>query len=145
MQKDSPHYKVALAGLYGFLDPIPIGFFFAAWLFDIIYVFSFNPLWTNTATWLITLGLFLSIIPRLIGLAYYLQRRSKPQFYSQDIAVHFWLTALAIVLSIVNAFVHSRDAYAVVPQGVQLSTAVVIILAIAYTKLAVGLYRQENT
>lgn len=50
--------------------------------------------------------------------------------------IYFWLWLVAIVLAIFNAFVHSRDAYAVVPLGVLLSTAVVILLLIAHVQLA---------
>jgi len=45
------------------------------------------------------------------------------------------------LLAIVNAFIHSRDAYAVVPLGVILSTLVVILLLLANVQLAL---RQRN-
>ncbi|MDI6935983.1 hypothetical protein QMN21_30985, partial [Serratia sp. Se-PFBMAAmG] len=49
---------------------------------------------------------------------------------------HFWLSLLAIVVAIANAFIHSRDAYAVVPLGVTLSTLVVALLLLANVQLA---------
>ena len=42
----------------------------------------------------------------------------------------FWLHLVGIVAAIVNAFVHSRDAYAVVPEGVWLSVATVALFVI---------------
>lgn len=55
-----------------------------------------------------------------------------------SVKLHFWLNLLAIVLAIINAFVHSRDAYAVVPQGLVLSAIVVALLSLANILLAVG-------
>lgn len=54
------------------------------------------------------------------------------------VKLHFWLNLIAIVLAIINAFVHSRDAYAVVPQGLVLSAIVVALLSLANILLAVG-------
>ncbi|QKJ89078.1 hypothetical protein PMPD1_4174 [Paramixta manurensis] len=127
------HSGLALA-LYGLLNPIPPGFFIAAWIFDIIYVYSYNSLWTLAATWLITFGLIISIIPRLINLVHVwvganLSQTSAPR-------VDFWLNVLVIILSIFNAFIHSRDAYAVVPQGVIISTLVVLLLCVTNIQLA---------
>ena len=49
------------------------------------------------------------------------------------------LFTMAIVLAIFNAFIHSRDAYAVVPAGVILSTLVVVLLLLANVQLALRL------
>ena len=43
-----------------------------------------------------------------------------------------------IVLAIFNAFVHSRDAYAVMPAGLWLSIATVLLLALGEALLAVS-------
>lgn len=55
-----------------------------------------------------------------------------------SVKLHFWLNLIAIVLAIVNAFVHSRDAYTVVPQGVVLSAIVVALLSLANILLALA-------
>jgi uncharacterized membrane protein len=49
----------------------------------------------------------------------------------------FWLNLFAIVAAIVNAFVHSRDAYAVVPTGLWLSVCTVLLLSIGRIAMAV--------
>lgn len=126
------HSSLAVAA-YGLLNPLPVGFFTAAWFFDIIYTSSFNPLWTQAAAWLITFGLLLAIIPRIINLVY-VWKQGFSTFSAPK--VDFWLSALAIVFSIINAFIHSRDAYAVAPQGVIFSTLVVILLAITNIQMA---------
>ncbi|CAK6493119.1 hypothetical protein PANNVG_01816 [Pantoea sp. Nvir] len=129
MTRHSGRSAFAVA-LYTLLEPVPLGFFVAAWIFDIIYLNSYVVEWTHAASWLIAIGLVIAIIPRLIALIDLFRGSSRAE------KVHFWLTLLAIVLAIVNAFVHSRDAYAVVPSGVTLSTCVVVLMLIANVQLA---------
>ncbi|MBK0081062.1 hypothetical protein IAE49_17500 [Kosakonia sp. S58] len=133
MQTTSGPSRVAIA-LYELLNPLPLGFFTAAWIFDILYLKSSQIMWTDAASWLIAIGLVLAIVPRLINLVqvWFTQR----PLATAAVKIHFWLWLLAIVLAIFNAFVHSRDAYAVVPLGVILSTAVVALLLIANVQLA---------
>ncbi|WP_086871426.1 DUF2231 domain-containing protein [Kosakonia pseudosacchari] len=133
MQTLSGPSRATLA-LYELFNPLPTGFFVAAWIFDILYIKTFQIMWTDAASWLIAIGLLIAIIPRLISLVqvWVTQRHSVTKAEK----LHFWLWLVAIVLAIFNAFVHSRDAYAVVPSGVFLSTAVVILLLIAHVQLA---------
>ncbi|MDU3078065.1 MAG: DUF2231 domain-containing protein, partial [Mixta calida] len=127
---------------YEFLTPIPLGFFTAAWIFDIIYLNSPHPMWTKSASWLIAFGLIIAIIPRLINLVQVWVGVSWPQ--TSPVKIHFWANLLAIVLAIFNAFVHSRDAYAVAPAGVILSTLVVALLCLANIQLALRLRSAEG-
>ncbi|RJT43457.1 DUF2231 domain-containing protein [Rahnella woolbedingensis] len=120
--------------LYELLNPIPLGFFVAAWIFDILYMKTFITLWTDAANWLIVLGLIIAVIPRLINL---FQVWTGPKSVSDSaLKLHFWLNLMAVVLAIFNAFIHSRDAYAVVPAGVILSTLVVVLLLLGNVQLA---------
>lgn len=135
------HSALAVA-LYEFLNPIPLGFFTAAWIFDIIYLNSPHPMWTKSASWLIAFGLIIAIIPRLINLVQVWVSVSWPQ--TSPVKIHFWANLLAIVLAIFNAFVHSRDAYAVAPAGVILSTLVVALLCLANIQLALRLRSAEG-
>ena len=133
MQNTSGQSRIT-AALYALFNPIPIGFFVAAWIFDILYIQSFQPLWADAASWLIVFGLVLAIIPRLINLVQvWITQR---QWATPAIKISFWLWLLAIVLAIINAFFHSRDAYAVVPLGVILSTIVVVLLVVDNVQLA---------
>ncbi|WP_273868229.1 DUF2231 domain-containing protein [Serratia odorifera] len=127
-------YSTLAVGLYELLNPIPLGFFVAAWVFDIIYLNSFVLMWTHAASWLIAIGLVIAIIPRLINLVQVWVGRRDPQ--GAPVKLHFWLNLLAILLAIFNAFIHSRDAYAVVPMGAILSTLVVVLLLLANLQLA---------
>ncbi len=124
--------------LFTLFEPLPLGFFFAAWLFDIIYLQTFVIMWTKSASWLIAIGLLLAIPPRIISLVYLFRHADASE------KTHFWLSLLAIVLAIVNAFIHSRDAYAVVPLGVTLSTLVVVLLLIANVQAALRQRRAQG-
>jgi uncharacterized membrane protein len=128
--------KIATA-LYELLNPIPLGFFVAAWIFDILYMKTFINMWTDAANWLIVLGLLIAVIPRLINL---IQVWSSPKPLADSaVKLHFWLNLVAVILAIFNAFIHSRDAYAVVPAGVILSTGVVVLMLLANVQLALRL------
>ena len=131
----APHRSVLADAVYGLLNPLPFGFFVAALIFDITYARTAVVLWNKGAAWLIVFGLLIAVIPRFVNLA-------QVWITSRHIArradrLDFWLNLFAIVAAIFNAFVHSRDAYAVVPAGVWLSTCTVILLAIAHVVMAV--------
>ncbi len=83
--------------------------------------------WANFSAWLITAGLLvtgLAVVLLLIDFA--TGRAGRLNTGS------FLLVAAAALLSLVNAFVHSRDAWtSVVPQGIWLSAATTILLVIA--------------
>jgi uncharacterized membrane protein len=130
----APRRSVVADAVYGLLNPIPFGFFVAALIFDILYARTAELLWGKGAAWLITFGLLLAVVPRLLNLAqvWLTSRRTALRTDKLD----FWLNLFAIVAAIFNAFVHSRDAYAVVPAGVWLSICTVILLSIAHVAVA---------
>ena len=99
-------------------------------IFDIVYARSGEPMCVKSAAWLIALGLVFAVIPRLINLVQCGSPRGTPQPAAGRI--DFGLNLLAIVAALVNAFVHTRDAYAVVPEGVWLSATTVLLLVIAH-------------
>ena len=131
----TPRTSVLADALYGLLNPIPFGCFVAALIFDIVYMRSAVMLWDKAAAWLIVIGLFAAIIPRLLNLVQvWIAPGSGVQ---RGARLAFWLNALAIIAAIFNAFVHSRDAYAVVPAGVWLSVCTVALMAIGNIVVAV--------
>lgn len=127
--------SVVANAIYELLNPIPFGFFVAALIFDIVYARTGGTLWGKGAAWLIAIGLIFAIVPRLVNLAqvWITSRRTAMRADRVD----FWLNLLAIVAAIFNAFVHSRDAYAIVPASVWLSACTVILLSIAHIVIAV--------
>lgn len=132
VKSGSPQFR-ATSAVFNLLDPIPFGFFVAVLIFDIIYARSADILWMKSAAWLVSMGLLFAIIPRLINLYYVWFGKNRT---TVAVKIDFWLNLLGIIAAIVNAFVHSRDAYAVIPDAVWLSVATVLALAIGKIILA---------
>lgn len=116
------------SAIFNVLDPIPFGFFVAGLIFDVIYFKTANVMWVKGAAWLISIGLVIAILPQLINLAvvWFGKRRVR----SRHQVLNFWLNVVAIVAALINAFVHSRDAYAVMPTGMLLSVVTVVAMAL---------------
>ena len=126
--RPEPRRSIVAESIYGLLNPIPFGCFVAALIFDILYSETAVMLWDKAAAWLIVFGLLFAVVPRLVNLAqvWVTSRRTATRTDKLD----FWLNLSATVVAIVNAFVHSRDAYAVVPAGLWLSICTVLLLSI---------------
>jgi uncharacterized membrane protein len=133
--RPEPRRSIVAESIYGLLNPIPFGCFVAALIFDIIYSETAVMLWDKGAAWLIVFGLLFAVVPRLVNLTqvWITSRRTATRTDKLD----FWLNLFAIVVAIVNAFVHSRDAYGVVPTGLWLSVCTVILLSIGNLVVAV--------
>jgi uncharacterized membrane protein len=127
--------SIVAESIYSLLNPIPFGCFVAALIFDYIYAKTAVMLWDKSAAWLIFFGLLFAVVPRFVNLAqvWITSRRTATRTDKLD----FWLNLFAIVLAILNSFVHSRDAYAVVPAGMLLSACTVILLAIGHVAMAI--------
>lgn len=135
MTRSTPTYRPGFAtATFRLLNPVPYGLFVGTLIFDITYANTSNVFWGKGAAWLVTTGLLFAIIPRLINLC---QVWLAPRYLVTAIAkLDFWLNLLGIAAAIVNAFVHSRDAYAMVPQNVILSVITVVLLGIGQVALA---------
>ena len=98
----------------------------AAFASDIMYSQNSLMQWSNASGWLITVGLLFALIAAIVLLAEVLIGIAGPISW-----LDFVLLAVAALLSIVNAFVHSRDAWtSVVPQGIWLSGISALLLLI---------------
>lgn len=119
--------------VFALLNPIPFGFFVAALIFDAIYVSNAHVLWIKSAAVLNAVGLLFAIVPRLINLVHVWM----PAWRSTRVEkLDFWLNLAAIITAIVNALVHSRDAYGTMPLGVWLSAVTVALIAISFVVTA---------
>jgi uncharacterized membrane protein len=102
-----------------------VAYFTGALLTDLAYWQMLNVMWERFSIWLITAGL---ILAGLAALAYVIGLATSRQIDRPAWPGVIGYT-LAVLLSLVNAFVHSRDAYtAVVPTGLMLSGLVVVVL-----------------
>ena len=115
-----PVHAILLAGT------IPL--FLGATLSDIAYAASYQIQWSNFASWLIAGALVfngLALLCAIIGLFRADRREGR--------AVVYVLLLLATwVLGFINALVHARDAWAMMPTGLVLSV-IVTLLACAAT------------
>jgi glucose/arabinose dehydrogenase/uncharacterized membrane protein len=133
-QSLSPSPGFARRPLYPRLEAVPYAFFVAAFVTDLAYWRSASVTWETFSAWLIAAGLLVTAVVAVAGLIdLATRRRTHPLTPPWP---HVLGDALAAVLSLINAFVHSRDGYtAVVPAGLTLSAMVVVILVVS------GLYR----
>jgi len=91
---------------------------------DFIYTETLLFEWNNFSIWLLTAGLSLAAIAGLALLLDVARRRVSALAWNR-----FAGFTVAALLSLLNAFIHSRDAYtAVVPEGFVLSAGAATIL-----------------
>jgi uncharacterized membrane protein len=98
----------------------------AGFITDVCYWRTLLVQWENFSMWLLTGGLVVALLAGLLlALDAALGRLTSIAWG------RFCLLTAAALISFVNAFVHSRDAYAaVVPQGLALSAVVAALLLI---------------
>lgn len=141
--RSSSTFSVASA-LFNLLDPIPFGFFVGVLIFDFAYASTATILWVKSAAWLVSIGLVFAIVPQLINLyrVWFDRRRVR----ARGEVANFWLNVVGIVAALLNAFVHSRDAYAAMPDALWLSVVTVAALGAGRILLAGQhpIYRELN-
>jgi uncharacterized membrane protein len=113
------------------LVPFPVAYFTAALVTDLAYWRTDEVMWERFSVWLIAGGLVMAALVAIAAVIDLAFGRQKPA----------WLRALsytaAVLLSLLNVFVHSRDGYtAVVPTGLTLSAIVVVIRLLTFATSA---------
>ena len=113
--------------IHGMLVSFSAAYFAGALVTDLVYWQMPDVMWERFSIWLITAGLImagLATVAYVIDLA--TRRRIDRPAWPRAIGY-----AITVLLALTNAFVHSRDGYtAVVPNGLTLSTLVVIVLVL---------------
>ncbi|MBR0916464.1 DUF2231 domain-containing protein [Bradyrhizobium japonicum] len=121
--------EVAGHPIHPMLVPIPIACFTGALLTDIAYVVTAEIMWANFSAWLLVVGVFFGVLTAIAGLIDFfgnrLVRSQTPAW------PHLLGNAVALLLAIFNAAIHTRDAWTSVwPMGLVLSALTVLILPI---------------
>jgi uncharacterized membrane protein len=126
----APRLGLASQPVYSILVQFPAVCFVGALLTDIAYWRTTLFMWNNFSAWLLTAGCIVAAFAGIAGLVTWF---SYPHVRRLRFAgLHVICSVAALVLAIVNAFVHSRDAYvAVVPEGLALSVIVVVLMLLA--------------
>lgn len=114
-----PVHAVLLAGA------LPL--FLGALLSDWAYAASYEVQWTNFASWLLAGALVFSGIALLWSLIelFRVDRRGKRTIRSFLLLLATWL------LGFVNALVHAKDGWAMMPEGLILSVLVLVLTVAA--------------
>jgi uncharacterized membrane protein len=120
---DRPTARPSRTPLFTGLMTFPAACFILTLFSDIAYAKSSDMPWESCSIWLLTIGLIAGGIFVLIGL---IQAFGQGRWPSMTLRIGY---AIVLILEIINAFIHSRDAYtSVVPEGITLSVIVVLIL-----------------
>lgn len=111
--------------IHRILAPFPVAYFAAALATDLAYWRTAEVMWERFSVWLIAGGLFMSALVALAAVIDLAFGRQRPAWFR---ALGY---AFAVLLALLNVFVHSRDGYtAVVPTGLTLSAIVVSVLLV---------------
>jgi uncharacterized membrane protein len=115
--------------IHAMLVPIPFVCFLATLVTDIVYWQTAAMMWADMSAWLLLSGLVVSLIAAPVGMIDFFR---EPRVRGLRAAwIHGIGNGTALILSIINCLIHTRDAYtSVVPSGLILSALVVVILLI---------------
>lgn len=121
--------QIARHPLHPMLVPFPIVCFIGTLLTDLAYWRTAEMMWADFSAWLLTAGLFFGALAAVAGLIDFVGARGIRR---HRIAwIHMLGNLLAWLLALLNAFIHTRDAWtSVVPTGLVLSALVVLILLV---------------
>jgi uncharacterized membrane protein len=143
MPSINPRSTVSLCGhpLHAMLVPVPIVCFVATLFTDIVYWRTAAMFWADVSAWLLVIGLIVSLFAATAGLIdFFGDRRIRAL---RAAWIHGLGNSAALILSIFNALIHTRDAYtSVVPSGLILSALVVVILLVTSWNGWTMVYRQ---
>jgi uncharacterized membrane protein len=114
--------------IHQLLAPFSVAYFTAALVTDLAYWRTAEIMWERFSVWLIAGGL---VMAALVAVAAIIDLAFRKQMTDWPRTLGF---ALAVLLSLLNVLVHSRDGYtAVVPTGLTFSAIVVFILALTFS------------
>jgi uncharacterized membrane protein len=105
--------------------PIAAAFLLGAFVTDVLYVETYLGMWESFSIWLLTAGMIVAAFAGIALLVDLVFRRHsfRPAW------CRLFACVVGALLSLVNAFIHSRDGYtAVVPSGLTLSAIVTVII-----------------
>jgi uncharacterized membrane protein len=114
--------------LHAILLAFPLPLFLGALLSDLAYSASFHVQWANFSSWLIAGGLLFggfAVLWALVDLVRTGGARRKRAGIYFVVLVAMW------ALGFVNALVHAKDAFAIMPEGLYLSAVAALLALVA--------------
>jgi uncharacterized membrane protein len=126
---ESRSHRLSDRPLYSFLVQFPAVCFVGTLVSDLAYRRTALFTWETFSVWMLAAGCVMAGLAGIVGLIEFVRdRRLRAWRLAWP---HALLSLLIALLSVVNAFVHSRDGYtAVVPGGLTLSVIVVLLMVV---------------
>ena len=125
----NPRATAQISGhpIHPMLIPFPIAFFVSAFLCDLAYWKTTNPMWSTGSLWLLGAGLIMAALAAVMGLIDVMGDQQIRDL--NDAWLHAGGNVLAVVIELYNWYSrYEYGAAAVIPTGVILSFVVVLIL-----------------
>ena len=114
--------------LHAILLAFPLPLFLGALLSDFAYRSSFQIQWSNFSSWLLAGGLSVGGFALLWALIDLIRSASARRMRA---AIYFLVLLAMWVLGFVDALVHSKDAFAIMPEALYLSAVTTILALVA--------------
>ena len=121
---------------HAFLLAAAFPLFLGALLSDHAYSTSYELQWSNFASWLVAGGMVFLGVALLFAIVDLIRGKRS--------LLYFVLVLAGFVLGFINALVHARDAYAVMPTGLVLSLLVLMLVGAATWSAFAGLRSGEQ-
>lgn len=118
----------SLHPLHAILLAFPLPLFLGALLSDVAYWKSFHVQWANYSSWLIAGGL---LVGGFVVLWALIDAMRSGTAHRRHVAIYLVVLLAMWVLGLVNALVHGKDAFAIMPEALYLSTIVALLALIA--------------
>jgi uncharacterized membrane protein len=126
--------------LHAILLSFPLPLFLGALISDVAYWSSFQIQWFNFSSWLIAGGLLVGGFALLWALVDLIRHRAVRR---RRAAVYFLVLLVMWALGLVNALTHAKDAFAIMPEALYLSS-ITTVLALAAAGIGYSGYRPRE-
>jgi uncharacterized membrane protein len=134
--------RIVKPPLFPILWHFAVACFIGTLITDVTYWRTADMMWANFSAWLLTAGLLVGALAAIVCLIdYFIGRLVGVNRLS---AIYVLGNGIALVLGIFNALIHSRDAWtSVVPTGLELSAATLIVLILGGLLGRSAIYRRD--
>lgn len=121
--------------------PFPFVCFTLTLVTDLLYWSTANLMWQNFSSWLLLTAAMFGALAVLTGIIDFLRASTRYQMGGLAAALGF---VVMLLLGLLNSFIHAGDGWtAVVPMGIALSAATVLVAIITYALAASHYSHQE--
>jgi uncharacterized membrane protein len=138
-----PAVRVGGHPILRILVSFPIACFCGALVTDLAYVWTADMIWADFSAWLLAVGMVFGVLAAIAGIVDFvanwrvrMQTRIWPVLFG---------SVVVLVLGLFDNLVHSRDAWtSVMPTGLLLSAATVVVLLVTAWVGSATIYRQPG-